>query len=31
MLKARAGIDIVHVPYKGLHQYLNDMLGGSID
>jgi tripartite-type tricarboxylate transporter receptor subunit TctC len=31
MLRSRAGIDLVHVPYKSLPQYLNDILGGSID
>ena len=31
MLKSLAGIDMVHVAYKSLPQYLNDMLGGSID
>jgi tripartite-type tricarboxylate transporter receptor subunit TctC len=30
MLKAHAGIDMVHVPYKG-SGFLNDMLGGRID
>src|SRR5262249_43377731 len=30
MLKAHAGIDIVHVPYRG-GEFVNDMLGGRID
>lgn len=30
MLKARAGIDIVHVPYKGTAPALNDLMGGQI-
>ena len=30
MLKARAGIDIVHVPYKGTALALNDVTGGNI-
>jgi len=30
MLKAHAGIDMVHVPYKG-NEFINDMLGGRID
>ncbi|MCC7271842.1 MAG: tripartite tricarboxylate transporter substrate binding protein, partial [Alphaproteobacteria bacterium] len=30
MLKTRAGIDIVHVPYKGTSLALNDLAGASI-
>ena len=30
MLKARAGIDVVHVPYKGGVQALGDLLSGEI-
>jgi len=30
MLNAAAGIDIVHVPYKGAAPSLNDLLGGQI-
>jgi tripartite-type tricarboxylate transporter receptor subunit TctC len=30
MLNAAAGIDIVHVPYKGTGPALNDLLGGQI-
>ncbi len=30
MLKAAAGIDLVHVPYKGLTPAFNDLLGGQI-
>jgi len=30
MLNARAGVDIVHVPYKGAAPSLNDLLGGQI-
>ncbi len=31
MLKAMAGIDMVHVPYKAQGPALNDLLGGNID
>lgn len=31
MLKSHAGFEIAHVAYKGIPQYLNDMLGGNID
>jgi tripartite-type tricarboxylate transporter receptor subunit TctC len=31
MLKSLAGIDVIHVAYKSLPEYVNDMLGGSID
>ena len=31
MLKAHAGIDIVHLSYKSPSEYLTDMLGGRID
>lgn len=31
MFKLRAGIDAVHVPYKGSGPLLNDLLGGQID
>jgi tripartite-type tricarboxylate transporter receptor subunit TctC len=31
MLKLRAGIDILHVPYKGATPALQDVLGGSVD
>jgi tripartite-type tricarboxylate transporter receptor subunit TctC len=30
MLKAAAGIDIVHVPYKGAGQALTDVIGGQV-
>ncbi len=30
-LKARAGIDVVHVPYKGASAAMQDLLGGHID
>jgi tripartite-type tricarboxylate transporter receptor subunit TctC len=30
MLKLRAGIDIVHVPYKGATQGMTDLLGGQV-
>ena len=30
MLKARAGIDIVHVAYKGTGQAMTDLLGGQV-
>lgn len=31
MLEALAGIDIIHVPYKGAAPAMNDLLGGQID
>ena len=31
MLKHMAGIDLVHVPYKGLAPALNDLIGGQIN
>ncbi len=31
LFKSLAGIDIVHVPYKGSAPMVNDMLGGHID
>ena len=31
MLKTQAGIDMVHVPYKGGAPQLNDLLGGQLD
>jgi tripartite-type tricarboxylate transporter receptor subunit TctC len=31
MLKQRAGIDIKHIPYKGLSMAYVDLLGGSLD
>ena len=30
LFKSRAGIDIVHVPYKGASAALNDLLGGRV-
>ncbi len=30
MLKLRAGIDVLHVPYKGASPALNDVLGGNV-
>jgi tripartite-type tricarboxylate transporter receptor subunit TctC len=31
MLKAKAGIQLTHVPYKGLEPALQDLLGGQVD
>ncbi|OZI74852.1 ABC transporter substrate-binding protein [Bordetella genomosp. 12] len=31
MLKSAAGIDVVHVPYKGTGAQVNDLLAGNID
>lgn len=31
MLKAAAGIELTHVPYKGVAPAMNDLLGGQID
>ncbi|MGE0697958.1 MAG: Bug family tripartite tricarboxylate transporter substrate binding protein, partial [Hyphomicrobiaceae bacterium] len=31
MLKVRAGIDVLHVPYRGNADALNDLLAGNID
>jgi tripartite-type tricarboxylate transporter receptor subunit TctC len=31
MLKARAGIDLLHVPYRGSPQAITDLIGGRID
>jgi tripartite-type tricarboxylate transporter receptor subunit TctC len=30
LLKSRAGIDVIHVPYKGLAPALTDVIGGQI-
>lgn len=30
LFKSKAGIDMVHIPYKGASQALNDLLGGQI-
>jgi tripartite-type tricarboxylate transporter receptor subunit TctC len=30
LLKARAGVDIVHVPYRGTGPALQDLIGGSV-
>ena len=30
LLKLEAGIDLVHVPYKGLGGMLNDLVGGHV-
>ena len=31
LVKSRAGIDMLHVPYKGAPQIVNDLVGGSVD
>ena len=31
LLKLRAGIDIVHIPYKGATQAMTDLLGGQVN
>ena len=31
LFKARAGVDMMHVPYKGTGQALTDLLGGQIE
>jgi tripartite-type tricarboxylate transporter receptor subunit TctC len=31
MFKARAGLDMLHVPYRGTPQAITDLLGGTID
>lgn len=31
MLKQRAGVSLVHIPYRGGAQALNDLLGGQVD
>ena len=31
LIKIRGGVDITHVPYKGMAPALNDLLGGQID
>src|SRR5207245_374483 len=30
LFKAMAGVDLVHVPYKGLAPAMNDLLGGQV-
>ena len=30
LFKAMAGVNLVHVPYKGMAQALNDLLGGQV-
>lgn len=31
LLRAQAGVDLTHVPYKGAGQVANDLLGGQVD
>jgi len=31
LLKMQAGIDLVHIPYKGAAPLINDLLGGQVD
>jgi tripartite-type tricarboxylate transporter receptor subunit TctC len=31
LLKSRAGLDLLHVPYRGIPQALTDLLGGRLD
>jgi tripartite-type tricarboxylate transporter receptor subunit TctC len=31
MFKARAGLDMLHVPYRGTPQAITDLIGGTID
>ena len=31
LLKARAGVDLLHVPYRGIPQAMTDLVGGRVD